>query len=240
MLMERDGKISTFQKEKYFNVHVGKGNLTADLEKVKTEEEAKKIAAACEKKQAVVSSLRQETKTVNPPKLYDLTTLQREANRYYGFTTLNLVQTLYEKKLLTYPRTDSQFITDDMEGTARQVISIVCRQFPLFSGVSIIPDIARVTDNSKVTDHHAILPTVQLEKQDVSALPQSEQKILNLVGMRLLCATGKKHAYAETQITLSCEGYEFKTKGKPSFKADGKPSKSCSRLPSRRRKRTIP
>ena len=217
MLVERDGKISTFQKEKYFNVHVGKGDLTADLEKVKTEEEAKRIAAACEKKQAVVSSLKRETKTVNPPKLYDLTTLQREANRYYGFTaqqTLDLVQTLYEKKLLTYPRTDSQFITDDMEDTARQVISIVCRQLPLFSGVSVTPDIARVTDNSKVTDHHAILPTVQLEKQDVSVLPQSEQKILNLVGMRLLCATGEKHTYAETQITLSCEGYAFKTKGK--------------------------
>jgi len=217
MLVERDGKISTFQKEKYFNVHVGKDDLTADLEKVKTEEEAKRIAAACEKKQAVVSSLKQETKTVNPPKLYDLTTLQREANRYYGFTaqqTLDLVQTLYEKKLLTYPRTDSQFITEDMEASARQVISIVCRQLPLFSGVSIMPDIARVTDNSKVTDHHAILPTVQLEKQDVSALPQSEQKILNLVGMRLLCATGEKHTYAETQITLSCEGYAFKAKGK--------------------------
>ena len=217
MLVERDGKISTFQKEKYFNVHVGKDDLTADLEKVKTEEEAKKIAAACEKKQVVVSSLKRETKTVNPPKLYDLTTLQREANRYYGFTaqqTLDLVQTLYEKKLLTYPRTDSQFITDDMEDTARQVISIVCRQLPLFSGVSVTPDISRVTDNSKVTDHHAILPTVQLEKQDVSALPQSEQKILNLVGMRLLCATGEKHTYAETQITLSCEGYEFKTKGR--------------------------
>ena len=217
MLVERDGKISTFQKEKYFNVHVGKGDLTADLEKVKTEEEAKRIAAACEKKQAVVSSLKRETKTVNPPKLYDLTTLQREANRYYGFTaqqTLDLVQTLYEKKLLTYPRTDSQFITDDMEDTARQVISIVCRQLPLFSDVSVTPDIARVTDNSKVTDHHAILPTVQLEKQEVSALPQSEQKILNLVGMRLLCATGEKHTYAETQISLSCEGYEFKTKGK--------------------------
>lgn len=217
MLVERDGKISTFQKEKYFNVHVGKGDLIADLEKVKTEEEAKKIAAACEKKQAVVSSLKRETKTVNPPKLYDLTTLQREANRYYGFTaqqTLDLVQTLYEKKLLTYPRTDSQFITDDMEDTARQVISIVCRQLPLFSGVSVTPDISRVTDNSKVTDHHAILPTVQLEKQDVSALPQSEQKILNLIGMRLLCATGEKHTYAETQISLSCEGYEFKTKGK--------------------------
>ena len=217
MLVEREGKITTFHKEKYFNVHISKDSLTADMEKVKTEGEAKAIAAACDKKQAVVSSLKRETKTVNPPKLYDLTTLQREANRYYGFTaqqTLDLVQTLYEKKLLTYPRTDSQFITDDMENTARQVISIVCRQLPLFSGVSVTPDIARVTDNSKVTDHHAILPTVQLEKQDVFALPQSEQKILNLVGMRLLCATGEKHTYAETQITLSCEGYAFKAKGK--------------------------
>ena len=217
MLVERDGKISTFQKEKYFNVHIGKDGLTADLEKIKTEEEAKRIAAACEKKQAVVSSLKTEAKNVSPPRLYDLTTLQREANRFYGFTaqqTLELVQSLYEKKLLTYPRTDSQFITDDMEDTARQVISIVCRQLPLFYGVTITPDIARITDNAKVTDHHAILPTVQLEKQDVSTLPQSEQQILNLVGMRLLCAVGEKHIFNETSVTLSCEGYEFKAKGK--------------------------
>ena len=124
------------------------------------------------------------------------------------------VQTLYEKKLLTYPRTDSQFITDDMEDTARQVISIVCRQLPLLEGLAVTPDIARIANNAKVTDHHAILPTVQLEKQDISALPQSEQKILDLVGMRLLCATGEKHIFNETSVTLSCEGYEFKTKGK--------------------------
>ena len=217
MLVERDGKISTFQKEKYFNVHVGKGDLTADLEKVKTEEEAKKIAAACEKKQAVVSSLKKETKTVNPPRLYDLTTLQREANRYYGFTaqqTLDLVQTLYEKKLLTYPRTDSQFITDDMEATARQVIEMVCRKVSIFSGLTHTPDIKRITNNAKVTDHHAIIPTVQLEKQNISELPESEQKVIRLVSMRLLCATGEKHIYDETSVTLSCEGYAFKAKGK--------------------------
>ena len=217
MLVERDGKISTFQKEKYFNVHVGKGDLTADLEKVKTEEEAKKIAAACEKKQAVVSSLKKETKTVNPPRLYDLTTLQREANRYYGFTaqqTLDLVQTLYEKKLLTYPRTDSQFITDDMEATARQVIEMVCRKVSIFSGLTHTPDIKRITNNAKVTDHHAIIPTVQLENQNISELPESEQKVIRLVSMRLLCATGEKHIYDETSVTLSCEGYAFKAKGK--------------------------
>lgn len=217
MLVEREGKITTFHKEKYFNVHIGKDNLTADLEKVKTEDEAKAIAAACDKKQAVVSSLKKETKTVNPPKLYDLTTLQREANRYYGFTaqqTLDLVQSLYEKKLLTYPRTDSQFITEDMESTARHVIGIVCRKLPLFEGITHEPDIGRITNNAKVTDHHAIIPTVQLEKQDLTELPESEQKIIRLIAMRLLSATGEKHIYDETSVTLTCEGYEFKAKGK--------------------------
>ena len=217
MLVEREGKISTFHKEKYFNVHISKDNLTADLEKVKTEDEAKAIAAACDKKQAVVSSLKKETKTVNPPKLYDLTTLQREANRYYGFTaqqTLDLVQSLYEKKLLTYPRTDSQFITEDMESTARQVIGIVSRKLPLFEGITREPDIGQITNNAKVTDHHAIIPTVQLEKQDPAELPESEQKIIRLVAMRLLSATGEKHIYDETSVTLTCEGYEFKAKGK--------------------------
>lgn len=217
MLVEREGKISTFHKEKYFNVHISKDNLTADLEKVKTEDEAKAIAAACDKKQAVVSSLKKETKTVNPPKLYDLTTLQREANRYYGFTaqqTLDLVQSLYEKKLLTYPRTDSQFITEDMESTARQVIGIVSRKLPLFEGIIHEPDIGRITNNAKVTDHHAIIPTVQLEKQDLTELPESEQKIIRLIAMRLLSATGEKHIYDETSVTLTCEGFEFKAKGK--------------------------
>lgn len=217
MLVEREGKISTFHKEKYFNVHISKDNLTADLEKVKTEEEAKAIAAACNKKQAVVSSLKKETKTVNPPKLYDLTTLQREANRYYGFTaqqTLDLVQSLYEKKLLTYPRTDSQFITEDMESTARQVIGIVSRKLPLFEGRNQEPDIGRITNNAKVTDHHAIIPTVQLENQDLTELPESEQKIIRLVSVRLLSATGEKHIYDETSVTLTCEGFEFKAKGK--------------------------
>ena len=217
MLVEREGKISTFHKEKYFNVHISKDNLTADLEKVKTEEEAKAVAAACDKKQAVVSSLKKETKTVNPPRLYDLTTLQRETNRCYGFTaqqTLDLVQSLYEKKLLTYPRTDSQFITEDMESTARQVIGIVSRKLPLFEGITHEPDIGRITNNAKVTDHHAIIPTVQLEKQDLGELPESEQKIIRLVAMRLLSATSEKHIYDETSVTLTCEGYEFKAKGK--------------------------
>ena len=217
MLVERDGKITTFRKEKYFNVHIQKDSLKASLEKLKTEEEAKRIAEACDKKQASVSSLKKERKTVNPPKLYDLTTLQREANRYFSFTaqqTLDLVQSLYEKKLLTYPRTDSQFITDDMEGTVRQVISILFRKLPLFDGVAYTPDIDRISNNAKVTDHHAILPTVQVEKLDIAELPESEQKILRLVATRLICATGEKHIYDETTMTVSCEGSLFTAKGK--------------------------
>lgn len=217
MLVERDGKITTFRKEKYFNVHIQKDSLKASLEKLKTEEEAKRIAEACDKKQASVSSLKKERKTVNPPKLYDLTTLQREANRYFSFTaqqTLDLVQSLYEKKLLTYPRTDSQFITDDMEGTVRQVISILCRKLPLFDDVAYTPDIDRISNNAKVTDHHAILPTVQVEKLDIAELPESEQKILRLVATRLICATGEKHIYDETTMTVSCEGSLFTAKGK--------------------------
>ena len=217
MLVERDGKITTFRKEKYFNVHIQKDGLKASLEKIKTEEEAKRIAEACDKKQASVSSLRKERKTVNPPKLYDLTTLQREANRYFSFTaqqTLDLVQSLYEKKLLTYPRTDSQFITDDMEGTVRQVISILCRKLPLFDGVAYTPNIDRISNNAKVTDHHAILPTVQVETLDIAELPESEQKILRLVATRLICATGEKHIYDETTLTISCEGSLFTAKGK--------------------------
>ena len=217
MLVERDGKITTFRREKYFNVHIQKDGLKASLEKIKTEDEAKRIAEACDKKQASVSSLKKERKTVNPPKLYDLTTLQREANRYFSFTaqqTLDLVQSLYEKKLLTYPRTDSQFITDDMEGTVRQVISILCRKLPLFDGVAYTPDIDRISNNAKVTDHHAILPTVQVEKLDIAELPESEQKILRLVATRLICATGEKHIYDETTMTVSCEGSLFTAKGK--------------------------
>lgn len=243
MLVERDGVIAAFRKEKYFNVHVEKDGLTADMEKVKSEDEAKQIAAACDKKQAVVSSVSRETKTANPPRLYDLTTLQREANRYYGFTaqqTLDLVQSLYEKKLLTYPRTDSQFISEDMEATVRQVITIVKRSIPMFSSISNEPDIRHITNNSKVTDHHAILPTVQLENQDLAALPESELKILRLVAMRLLSSTGEKHIFDETSITLSCEGYEFNAKGKTVVQEGWKAVEQLFKLSLKSKEKDVP
>ena len=217
MLVERDGKISTFQKEKYFNVHVGKGDLTADLEKVKTEEEAKRIAAACEKKQAVVSSLKRETKTVNPPKLYDLTTLQREANRYYSFTaqqTLDLVQTLYEKKLLTYPRTDSRYLTGDMAETASVVLHLAARVPPFDACPEFFPDVLALVNEKEVSDHHALIPTLELEKADVPALPVGERNILLLVCCKLLCAAAEPFVYEAVTATFDCGGHTFTAKGK--------------------------
>ena len=217
MLVDREAKISSFQKEKYHIVQIAAGGMEAASERMGNAADAKALKAACETAQAVCVSVTREKKTEQPPRLYDLTTLQREANRYYGFTaqqTLDLVQSLYEKKLLTYPRTDSQFITEDMESTARQVIGIVSRKVPLFEGIIHEPDIGQITNNAKVTDHHAIIPTVQLEKQNPAELPESEQKIIRLVAMRLLSATGEKHIYDETSVTLTCEGYEFKAKGK--------------------------
>ena len=217
MLSEREDKIRNFTKEKYFNTHISTNGLTADSERISDENKAKETAAVCDKKQAAVSSVKKERKTENPPRLYDLTTLQREANRYFGFTaqqTLDLVQSLYEKQLLTYPRTDSQYITEDMQDTAKRVISAVCRTLPIFSGTKISSDIQRITDNSKVTDHHAIIPTVQLERAELSSLPKTERQILELVSMRLLCAVGEKHIYDEIKVILTCEGNEFKASGK--------------------------
>ena len=217
MIVDRNQKIKEFTKEKYYMAHIKFDDMDAVTENFQKKEDADKVAAECQERMCEVEKDDVKEKTVRPPKLYDLTTFQRESNRYYGFTaqqTLDLVQSLYEKKLLTYPRTDSQFITEDMESTARQVIGIVSRKLPLFEGIAHKPDIGRITNNAKVTDHHAIIPTVQLEKQDLAELPESEQKIIRLIAMRLLSATGEKHIYDETSVTLTCEGYEFKAKGK--------------------------
>ena len=217
MLVDREAKISDFKKEKYHVVHIAAGGMEAASDRVSSAADADAIKTACAGAQAVCVSVKREKKTEQPPRLYDLTTLQREANRLFGFTakqTLDYAQQLYEKKLLTYPRTDSQFITDDMEGTVRQVISILCRKLPLFDGVAYTPDIDRISNNAKVTDHHAILPTVQVETLDIAELPESEQKILRLVATRLICATGEKHIYDETTLTVSCEGSLFTAKGK--------------------------
>lgn len=183
MLVNRDYAISSFKKEKYHVVRLDVGGVAALSERQDDEAAARQMKAACEKSQAVCTSLKKEKKTAAPPKLFDLTALQREANRLYGFTakqTLDYAQALYEKRLLTYPRTDSKYITSDMEGSTKELITGLCAALPFMQGVKLQADLARICDNSKVTDHHAILPTAEFVKTGFSSLAESEKKLMTL------------------------------------------------------------
>ena len=217
MLVDRDAAISTFKKEKYYHVRLDLSGAEAASGKICAAEEAKELKAACEASRAVCTSLVREKKTAAPPKLFDLTSLQREANRIFGYTakqTLDLAQSLYEKKLLTYPRTDSSYLTDDMEETAAKVIALLCGTLPFMEGMSFSPEIARVLNSKKVSDHHAIIPTMELAKTDLSALPESEKNILTLAGARLLFATAAPHIYETVTAVFSCAGADFTARGK--------------------------
>ena len=217
MLAERDGKIMLFQKKKYYHVRLSLNGLEAVSDRVDEKEKAVSMQTACQNGQAVCVSLEREKKTVKPPKLYDLTTLQREANRLFGFTakeTLDYAQALYEKKLLTYPRTDSSFLTDDMGGTAADIIALLCEKLPFMAGADFTPEVAKVTDSKKVSDHHAIIPTMELAKADPDALPESEKNILTLAGARLLFATAEPHIYEAVTAVFSCAGTDFTARGK--------------------------
>ena len=221
MLVERESKIMNFKKEQYFMAHILCGGVDAATERIDSKTEAEKIAGACLNGQALVTSVVKEEKTVAPPKLYDLTTLQRDANRLFGFTakqTLEYTQSLYEKKLCTYPRTDSQYLSDDMEQTAGNVIKAIFSSILFEENMMFNPDIKRVLNSKKVTDHHAIIPTMEIAKADLAALPETERKILSLVANRLLCATGEKHLYETVKAEFSCGGYTFATSGKSVLK----------------------
>ena len=217
MLVERESKIMNFKKEQYFMAHILCGGVDAATERINSKTDADNISGACLNGQALVTSVVKEEKAVAPPKLYDLTTLQRDANRLFGFTakqTLEYTQSLYEKKLVTYPRTDSQFLSDDMENTAENVIKAIFDTMTFVPQVMFNPDIKRLLNSKKVTDHHAIIPTVEIALADLKALPETERKILSLVANRLLCATGEKHLYETVKAELTCGGYVFYTSGK--------------------------
>ena len=221
MLVERESKIMNFKKEQYFMAHILCGGVDAVTERIDNKTEAENVAGACLNGQALVTSVAKEEKTVAPPKLYDLTTLQRDANRLFGFTakqTLEYTQSLYEKKLCTYPRTDSQYLSDDMEQTTGNVIEAIFSSILFEENMMFNPDIPRVLNSKKVTDHHAIIPTMEIAKADLAALPETERKILSLVANRLLCATGEKHLYETVKAELSCGGYTFATSGKSILK----------------------
>lgn len=217
MLVEREQSIADFKKEKYFQVHILCGKLDAVTGRIDDNSKAEQIAGACRKGQALVMSVKKEETAVSPPKLYDLTTLQREANRLLGFTaqqTLDYTQALYEKKLVTYPRTDSRFLTEDMELTALHIIGSIQEHVPAMQGISYEPEVERVLNSKKVSDHHAIIPTMELSKTDLSRVPGGEMQILTLVAARLICATGEKHRYETVKAELSCNGTVFTATGK--------------------------
>ena len=203
--------------EKYYHVRLALPGAEAASAKICAADEAGELKAACEASAAVCISLVKEKKSIAPPKLFDLTSLQREANRIYGYTakqTLDLAQSLYEKKLLTYPRTDSTFLTDDMGETAAGIIALLCGELPFMVGVSFTPEVSRVLNSKKVSDHHAIIPTMELAKADLAALPESERNILTLAGARLLMATAEPHVYEAVTAVFSCADHEFTAKGK--------------------------
>ena len=217
MLVDRDAKILRFQKEKYYTVGIHSGSLKADSGCIADAETANSLKEKCTSAVAVCTSVKREKKTEQPPKLYDLTTLQREANRLFGFTakqTLDYAQQLYEKKLLTYPRTDSQYLTEDMGQTAQHLVSDLLGLLPFAQGLDLTPEVGRILNSKKVSDHHAIIPTSEFVKQGFTGLAESESKLMNLVCSKLLCAVAAPHEYETVTAVFSCAGNEFTAKGK--------------------------
>lgn len=218
LLVEREAAIAAFVKEPFYTPTLDFGSFTASGEKLKDRAAADAIYSACDGKEAAVREIKRQNKHTAPPKLYDLTTLQREANRLFGYTaqqTLDYTQSLYEKKLCTYPRTDSRFLTEDMASGIPALASAVAGKLTFLpTGLSLPVDAGQVINNSKVTDHHAIIPTPIAGKADLDMLPAGERNILYLLAVRLLCAVGEKHNYAETVVTVECAGHSFTAKGR--------------------------
>lgn len=216
LVVDRENAIEDFRPEKFYTVQLSCG-FPATSGRLKTPEEAKKMAAACSMKEARVISVQRKEKKENPPKLYDLTTLQRDANRIFGFTaqqTLDYAQALYEKKLITYPRTDSQYLTEDMELSTEGLVPLVANCFPYISGMALNTEIRQVINNAKVSDHHAIIPTKVMPTLPWGDIPAQEKVLLSLISNRLICATSAAHEYSETEALVECEGYRFTGKGK--------------------------
>ena len=226
MLVDRESAITVFQKEQYFITHLlveSQGKMIdAVSEHFATRDEANRLAGMCDGRSALITSLDRQMKTVAPPKLYDLTTLQRDANRLFGYTaakTLECAQSLYENKLITYPRTDSNYLTDDMEQTAKKVIAVSKKVFPFLDSDSA-DEISTLLNSKKVSDHHAIIPTVELQKSNLTKCTAEERNVLVLIATRLICAAGKRHVFETVKAQLQCCGYSFSATGK-SVKAAG-------------------
>ena len=215
LIVQRECEIDAFNPEKFYTVGLNFGNFEASSEKFSDKSEAEKIERDCDGKNVTVKSIDRREKSEKPPLLFDLTTLQRTANKELGYTaqqTLDYLQSLYEKKMCTYPRTDSRFLTNDMAANISALAGISAKVCGAEIPVSM--DTSVVCDSSKVSDHHAIVPTASVESADISVLPTGEHEILRLVARQLLCAVAESFRYAETVVTFECGGHLFTAKGK--------------------------
>ena len=217
MLAERQERIEHFQKEAFYKVALTDGKLTVVSENIANEEAADLLAALCNGSTAVVTQMKKERKKSFPPKLYDLTSLQREANRYFGYTakrTLDMLQELYEEKLVTYPRTDSQFVTEDMKDSVEELVGKMPVLLPFVDYGQLGHGVKRVINNAKVSDHHAILPTKEVVEKGIADLPADKKNLMMLICQQLVQATGEEYLYEQTDITVKCQEHDFKARGK--------------------------
>ena len=217
MLAERQERIEHFQKEAFYKVALTDGKLTVVSENIANEEAADLLAALCNGSTAVVTQMKKEDKKAFPPRLYDLTSLQREANRYFGYTakrTLDMLQELYEEKLVTYPRTDSQFVTEDMKDSVEKLVGKMPVLLPFVDYGQLGHGIKRVINNAKVSDHHAILPTKEVVEKGIADLPADKKNLMMLICQQLVQATGEEYLYEQTDITVKCQEHDFKARGK--------------------------
>lgn len=217
MLAERQERIEHFQKEAFYKVALTDGKLTVVSENIANEEAAELLVALCNGSTAVVTQMKKERKKSFPPKLYDLTSLQREANRYFGYTakrTLDMLQELYEEKLVTYPRTDSQFVTEDMKDSVEELVEKMPVLLSFVDYGQLGHGIKRVINDAKVSDHHAILPTKEVVEKGIADLPADKKNLMMLICQQLVQATGEEYLYEQTDITVKCQEHDFKARGK--------------------------
>ena len=216
MTVEREAVIAAFRPEPFYTIFLQMEGYMASSERFKDKTQAEDLLAKCRKSsQALVQKSERKEKSERPPALYDLTTLQRDANRLLGYSaqqTLDYTQSLYEKKLITYPRTDSRYLTEDM---AAGLPGLAMDTAVAFGFRGAIPVHAKqVIHNQKVSDHHAILPTQSVARADLSSLPAGEASVLRLIAARLLSAVGEPYRYAEITVQFECAGQTFAAKGK--------------------------
>ena len=221
MTVEREAAIAAFVPEKFYTVALElTSGFVASSRRISEKDAAEKLLAECRKEMvSTIQKITRKAKAENPPPLYDLTTLQRDANRLLGYSahqTLKYAQSLYEKKLTTYPRTDSCYIADEDE----EMLEELAEELEGFLGITpedvddAVPRTRRTVNREKVADHHAILPTRSMLQADLDALPKGEQHILKLIIARTLMAVSKPFRYLETLLTTECAGEEFTAKGK--------------------------